>query len=103
RLVTAKVENRPGKARGNWWGLMVAPCHYRTTLEPARSENLCPSPLQRRARSFHQLIVRCAGPAQIETAGGQIAVPPRRAEVSIIFQHRGAELVIMRVAAFQEN
>ena len=62
-----------------------------------------PLRLQRRPRSFHQLIVRCAGAAKIEDAGGQIAVAPHRADVSIIFQHRGAELVIMRVAALQED
>ena len=45
------------------------------------------SGLQRRARSFDQLVVRTAGAAQIEDAGGQITVSPSRRDVIVIFQN----------------
>ena len=41
--------------------------------------------------------------AQVEHAGGQVAIAPRRRHVVVILEHGGAEFVVVRVFAFQEH
>ncbi len=58
--------------------------------------------LEYRSCSFDQIVSRPARTAQIETAGGQVTVTPWRGEVVIVLENSRAELVIVRVASFEE-
>src|SRR4051812_40233197 len=82
----------------------VRPCNSTTTtILSRRLPDLMSTLRQCLLRPLRHRVVFLAAAAKVVDAAGEEFSAPGGADMAEIFQHRGAELVIVGVAAFQED